>query len=125
MPSKETLDRRRDDLAKEQEKYEAFMNKRKKRLTGANVSPMVRLDGLQTTETSQVNKSQYVADVKKKATSDDESDMEMDFGGKLLFDKVTKKRTLAEFQRDQAETKRKQELANRLKQKRSEPVSKI
>ena len=101
------------------------MNKRKKRLTGANVSPMVRLDGLQTTETSQVNKSQYVADVKKKATSDDESDMEMDFGGKLLFDKVTKKRTLAEFQRDQAETKRKQELANRLKQKRSEPVSKI
>ena len=62
MPSKETLDRRRDDHEKEQEKYEAFMNKRKKRLTGANVSPMVRLDGLQTTETSQVQSAPAAVD---------------------------------------------------------------
>ena len=58
------------------------MQKRKKKLNGSNLGHLMRLDGLQTTETSQVNKSSYVANDKKKPVEVEDSDeCEMEFEG--------------------------------------------
>ena len=58
---------------------------------------MMSLGGLQTTDTVRVNKSSYAAENKKDQKAEDSDECEMDFGGKLLFAGMEKKRTLEEF----------------------------